>query len=117
MEILFSPRFSPLYEAFVKINLLAWGDEEDLHLARRRFTNRKSIKAAVNKVMKILNLQGGSLEHKIDILSRNHNWQELAFKFSLELKGLLEGKPKEELSSDNEYQRNVTSLAFKGKNS
>jgi hypothetical protein len=113
MEILFSPRFSPLYEALVKINLLAWGDEEDLHLVRRRLTNRKSINTAVSKVMTILNLQVGSLEHKIDILSRNHNWQELAFKFSLGLRGLLEGKPKEELSSDNEYQRNTIDPALK----
>jgi len=113
MGILFSPRFSALYEAFVKINLLTWGDEEDLHLARGRFTNRKSINTAVEKVMRMLNLQGGSLEHKIDILSRNQNWQELAFKFSLGLRSLLEGKPKEELSSDNPYQRNAINPALR----
>ncbi|UCG93932.1 MAG: hypothetical protein JSW13_05705 [Candidatus Aerophobus sp.] len=113
LEILFSPRFSPLYEAFVKINLLTWGDEEDLCLVKRCFTNRKSIKAAVEKVIRILNLGGGSLEHKIDILSRNHNWQQLAFKFSLGLRSLLQGKPKEELSSDNQYQRNTINPALR----
>ncbi len=108
LEILFSPRFSPLYEALVRINLLLWGDEEDLHLARRRFTNRKSINTAVEKVMRMLNLRGGPLEEKVDILSRKNNWQEFAFKFSLGLRGLVGGKPREKLSSDNEYQRNAT---------
>lgn len=113
LEILFSPKFSPLYEAFVKINLLAWGDEEDLYLVKKRFTNRKSINTAVNKVMRMLNLRRGSLEEKVDVLSRKSNWQELAFKFSLGLRGLLGGKPKEKLSSDNEYQRNAVNSGLR----
>ncbi|MFQ6066376.1 MAG: hypothetical protein ACE5K3_03740 [bacterium] len=105
LKMFFSSRFSPFYEAFVKINLLTWGDEEDLHLAQRRFTNRKSINKAVEKAMKILNPHRSSLEEEVDVLSRNHNWQEFAFEFSLGLRGLLGGEPKEKLSSDNPYQR------------
>jgi hypothetical protein len=113
LKMFFPSKFSYFYEAFVKINLLAWGDEEDFHLAKKCFTNRKSVNTAVEKVMRILNPPGVPLEHKVDILSRKNSWPELAFKFSLQLKDLLGGGSREQLSSDNQYQRNTIDPAMR----
>ncbi len=63
--------------------------------------------------MRILNLQGLSLEEKVASLSRKSNWQELAFKFSLGLRGLLGRIPKEKLSSDYQFQRNEINPAMR----
>ncbi len=106
-NILRIPKFSPFYEAFVKINLFIWGDEEDLSLLKKLFTNKASINRAVEEIVNLLSFEKSTLEEKVHILSHKETWEDLAGKFTLCLAHLLQEAPGENLSSENEFEKSI----------
>jgi len=106
-NILRAPKFSLPYEAFVKINLSIWGEEEDFSLLKKLFTNKASVNQAVEKVVNLLSFGENSLEEKVHILSHKETWGNLAEKFTLCLYHLLQEVPKENLSSENEFEKSI----------
>jgi|GEM_PF-2372765 len=106
-NILRTPKFSPFYEAFVKINLSIWGDEEDFSLLKKFFTNKAPVNQAVKRVVNLVSFGENSLEEKVHILSHKETWEDLVEKFTLYLAHLLEEAPKENLSSENEFEKGI----------
>ncbi len=93
-------KFTPFYEAFVKLNMHLFGDNVDKALLKRHYSNDKKIDEAVNKVIGELNLP----EHIQDTtpLFKKNQWQRMATIFAKNLAELLDIPPQERLSAFSE---------------
>lgn len=92
-------KYTPFYEAFVRLNMHLWGDGLDKKLLQRHynFKNRKKVEIAVNQVISELSLEKNMKD--LAPLFYKENWQALASKFASALAPLLEVPPKERLSA------------------
>ena len=89
--------YTPFYEAFVKLNMLLWGDNIDKALVKRQFKNDRKVDSAVAEAVRELDLS-----EKEDITQRlfdKRKWPEMAEKFARILAPLLDEAPKERLSA------------------
>lgn len=89
--------YTPFYEAFVKLNMLLWGDNIDKALVKRHFKNDRKVDSAVAEAVRELDLS-----EKEDITQRlfdKRKWPEMAEKFARILAPLLDEAPKERLSA------------------
>lgn len=89
--------FTPLYEAFVKINLHLFGDETDEKLLKRHYTNNGKVRKAVNEVIKELNLPK-NIQDTTPLFEKSQ-WQNMAEKYARAMVDLLDEMPKEKMSA------------------
>lgn len=111
-------KYSPFYEAFVKINLILGGNIEDTNLLRRFYTNSDEVQGSVRAFISHLKSRLGTesvirlhqrggfrglfttnLEERVNL------WEDLAYNFTMATSGLLERLPKEKMfgSGKNEF--------------
>tara|TARA_Y100000034_G_scaffold9468_2_gene10121 strand:- start:703 stop:2394 length:1692 start_codon:yes stop_codon:yes gene_type:complete len=83
-------KYSPFYEAFVKLNMHLWGDNVDRALLKRHNTNDNKIDKAVEEATKILEKRN---------LFNKQNWPSMAKEFTSILEPLLDIEPTEKLSA------------------
>ncbi len=89
--------FTPIYEAFVKLNMHLFGDGADRALLKRHYTKDKKVDEAVKKVIEDL-----SLPENIKDTSRlfdRTQWATMAGAFARDLADLLDVKPTERTSA------------------
>ena len=89
--------YTPIYEAFVKLNMHLFGDKADKWLVKRHYSNDKKVDKAVSEVIKKLNLEENISDTRV--LFVKQNWQKMAEVFAKELADLLEVPPIERLSA------------------
>lgn len=102
--------FSPLYEAFVKINLHLFGDKYDKSFLKRHYSNfnilkkgfnklkGKDVDSVVEKVINDLNLEEGIKD--TTPLFNKQNWPNMAEKYAKAISVLIEEQlPQERLSA------------------
>ena len=108
-------KFSPFYEAFVKLNLLLAGKPEDATLLRRFYTNDKKVQSALsnfkNLMSQRLNTSTLLRMHKqkafntlfdYNLEQREALWSDLAYNFATTMADLLDSLPKEEMFAEEE---------------
>ena len=88
--------YTPFYEAFVKLNMVMWGDKIDNALVKRHFQNPKEVENAVKKVMESFNLEGRVEDTAV--LFNKGAWPRMARDFASAMAPLLEVQPQEQLS-------------------
>ena len=97
-------KYTPFYDAFVKLNMFLWGDESDKKLLRRHFSNSKEVEDAVGKVIQELNLeQRVERDNKGKVIDTKglfdrQEWPGMARRFASAVEPLLEQMPLEALS-------------------
>ena len=89
--------FTPLYEAFVKINMHLFGDKWDKMFLKRHYTNDTKVEKAVNEVVKNLNLEEGIRD--TTPLFNKSRWPKMAENFAKAISKLLDEIPQERLSA------------------
>ncbi|MBS3076324.1 hypothetical protein J4481_01115 [Candidatus Pacearchaeota archaeon] len=89
--------FTPLYEAFVKVNLHLFGDRLDKIFLRRNFTNNEKVDKAVNEVIKNLNLEEGI--NDTTPLFNKSQWPRMAEQYARAMSNLLDEMPQERMSA------------------
>ncbi len=89
--------FTPVYEAFVKLNMHLWGDNVDRALVKRHYQDTKKVKTAVDDIVKDLNLPENIKD--TSVLFNKTRWPEMAHKFTKHLVPLLDEKPTERPSA------------------
>ncbi len=89
--------YTPLYEAFVKLNMHLFGDNADKALLKRHYSNDKKIDEAVKKVIQELNLPKNIKD--TSVLFDKGQWPGMASIFAKNLADLLEISPTERLSA------------------
>lgn len=107
--------FTPLYEAFVKINMHLWGDELDDSLLKRHYTKNEKVKKAVKQVIIDLNLEKNIKD--TSILFQKQNWQRMAETYARAMSELLDEMPKERLSAYDSGQSQSSEEKGKEQNS
>lgn len=86
-------KYSPFYEAFVRINLELFGKNLiDEKLLKRFYTNKAKIKKAIRKTISGMNCNNKSLDACVTTLSKQ-SWKELAREFADDMADLLEEQP------------------------
>ncbi|MBR9691959.1 hypothetical protein GOV06_04175, partial [Candidatus Woesearchaeota archaeon] len=108
--LLTKDKYSPFYEAFVKINLILGGSILDANLLRRFYTSDDKIKTAVKTYMdyfkRKLRLNNAVKLHEKpqfetlfnkDLEARADLWEDLAYNFATNLADLLDKPPKEKM--------------------
>ncbi|MDO8517617.1 MAG: hypothetical protein Q7S33_05845 [Nanoarchaeota archaeon] len=97
--------YTPVYEAFVKLNLHLFGDIHDSKLLRRHFTRNKKVKNAVGNIVKDLNLnrniQDTSIFFENYIIPNTNirvfkNWPKMASIFAKYMSELFDEQPPQE---------------------
>ena len=89
--------FTPLYEAFVKINLHLFGDKWDKVFLKRHYTNSSEVEKVVKNVVKSLNFPENIQD--TSILFNKSQWPIMAEKYAKAISDLLEDMPQERLSA------------------
>lgn len=90
-------RYTPFYEAFVKLNMHLFGDRWDKALLGKHYTNDKKINNVVKKIIEELHL-GENIKDS-SVLFDRARWPEMAEDFARILSPLLETAPRERLSA------------------
>lgn len=93
--------FTPVYEAFVKLNMHLFGDNVDRALLERHYSNDKRVDGAVEKVVKDLHLPANivATPQGTRPLFVRGNWPAMARTFARHLAPLLDVAPKERTSA------------------
>ena len=89
--------FTPLYEAFVKINLHLFGDKLDKSFLKRHYTKNPKVEKAVNEVIKNLNLEEG-IKDTTPLFDKS-NWPRMAEMYAKGISSLIDEMPKERFSA------------------
>ncbi|MEK6913346.1 MAG: hypothetical protein AABW47_01615 [Nanoarchaeota archaeon] len=89
--------FTPLYEAFVKVNMYLFGDTIDEELLKRHYTNNSKVKKAVNEAIKELNFPKNISD--TTTLFNKSQWPIMAEKYARAMAKLLDEMPKERMSA------------------
>ncbi len=101
-------KFSSIYEAFVRINLILWGEEDDFFLLKKFFTTKKQVENVVSSVFEIFRLGDAvSLEEKVEILCDKSQWEKTVKEFSSLMVDLLEDEHRESLSCENWFEKEI----------
>lgn len=90
-------KYTPFYEAFIKLNMHLFGDKWDRALLKKYYTNDKKINNAVKKVIQELHLQENIKDSSV--LFDKKRWPEMAKIFTRNLLPLLDVNPEERLSA------------------
>lgn len=107
--------FTPLYEAFVKINLYLFGDKIDKSLLKRHYTNNQKVEKAVKEVIKNLNFEENIQD--TSVLFQKQNWPSMAENYARALSDLLDEIPQERLSAYDSGNQNSDGQKKKKKQS
>jgi hypothetical protein len=100
--LFYSRKYSPFYEAFVRLNMHLWGDSDDTKLVKKFYANplifwkRRKINKAVNKVISDIKCKNSILNDYVKTLTPEESWNELAYRFTLDIADLLEEELPEE---------------------
>jgi len=89
--------FTPLYEAFVKINLHLFGDKWDKIFLKRHYTNDSKVEKAVDEVVTNLKLEKGIKD--TTSLFVKEQWSAMAEQYAKAISDLLDEMPQERLSA------------------
>lgn len=89
--------FTPLYEAFVKINMHLWGDQWDNGFLKRHYTDDKKVSKAVKDVIKSLNLEKG-IKDTTPLFNKS-KWSIMAENYAKAMSDLLDEMPEERMSA------------------
>lgn len=89
--------FTPLYEAFVKINMHLFGDKWDKSFLKRHYTNNKKVKKVVNEVINNLNLPE-NIQDTTPLFNKS-NWSIMAQNYAESISPLLDSIPNERMSA------------------
>lgn len=89
--------FTPLYEAFVKINMHLWGDKIDRVFLKRHYTNNKKVKKVVEDVVKNLNFPE-NIKDTTPLFNKDE-WSVMAENYAKVMSDLLDELPKERMSA------------------
>jgi len=89
--------FTPVYEAFVKLNMHLWGDNVDRALLKRHYRNDGKVESAVEQVVNELGLPEDIQD--TSVLFDRRRWPEMARAFTKNLAPLLEEAPTERPSA------------------
>ncbi|MBU3906791.1 MAG: hypothetical protein KKA64_00915 [Nanoarchaeota archaeon] len=91
-------RVSPVYEAFVKLNMHLFGDNLDKALLKRHYSNDKRIEQAVRKTISELNLPENIhlTQEGTSMLFNKPDWSRMAGIFAKNMADLLESSPPSE---------------------
>ncbi len=89
--------FTPLYDAFVRVNMHLWGDKVDKSFLKRHYTKNEKVKKAVENVITNLNLEEGIKD--TTPLFVKEQWPVMAEKYAKAISELLDEIPKERLSA------------------
>lgn len=89
--------FTPLYEAFVKVNLHLFGDKWDKGFLGRHYTDNKKVKKAVKNIVKNLNFPEGIKD--TSPLFDKSRWSSMAEAYAKSISPLLDDMPEERLSA------------------
>lgn len=89
--------YTPIYEAFVKLNMHLWGDNADRALVKRHYSNEKNVDDVVAKIVKDLKLK----ERMEDVspLFEKKRWARMAQTLAGHLAPLLDVSPHERPSA------------------
>lgn len=90
-------KYTPFYEAFVKLNMHLWGDNTDTALVKRHYKNDNKIDSAVKKTIEEIDLPQDI--KNTSVLFRKEEWPRMAIIFARNLADLLDTPPKERLSA------------------
>ncbi|MDD5649479.1 MAG: hypothetical protein PHF86_03550 [Candidatus Nanoarchaeia archaeon] len=90
-------KYTPFYEAFIKLNMHLFGDRWDKALLKKYYTNDKKVDNAVKKVIQELNLPENIKDSSI--LFDKKKWPEMSKIFARNLSPLLDVNPEERLSA------------------
>lgn len=83
-------KYSPLYEAFVKLNLHLWGDKADKKFLKEYFANDSTAIRAYEKIVKELKLEE-NLKSK-DFITSESNWERTAYVMAKYLAPLMDNQ-------------------------
>ena len=83
--------YTPVYEAFVKLNMHLWGDNIDKCLLKRHYSNDKKIDNIVKEIINDLKLQENIQDTAY--LFNKQAWSEMARAFAKNLADLIEEQP------------------------
>lgn len=89
--------FTPLYEAFVKINLHLFGDNWDKTFLKRHYTKDEKVKRTVERVISRLGLEEGIKD--TTPLFEKERWPVMAEEYAKAISELLDEIPEERLSA------------------
>lgn len=89
--------FTPVYEAFVKLNMHLWGDNVDRALLKRHYRNNLEVDSAVEKIVDGLHLPENIQD--TSILFKKDKWSSMARLFTKHLVPLLDEAPTERPSA------------------
>ena len=90
--------FTPLYEAFVKVNLHLFADKWDKAFLKRHYTNNKQVKKAVQEIVKNCNFPESIQD--TTLLFDKSTWTKRAEEYAKAISPLIEeGQPMERMSS------------------
>ena len=115
-------KYSPFYEALVKINMILGGNIQDTTLLRRFYTNdeavQKSVKSFISHLKSRLNTDSVIRLDQRDefrrlftpnLEERMNLWEDLAYHFAMATSNLLEKLPKEKMfgSENNKFDKEM----------
>ena len=92
--------YTPFYEAFVKLNMHLVGDNKDMALLKRHYSDDDKIDEAVKKTIDELHLNENIED--TSVLFNKNNWPNMARIFARNMAGLLDVSPMENLSAFSE---------------
>jgi len=84
-----SGKFSPFYEAFVKLNMQLWGRKKQKRLLSAYYTNDDAVDTAVARCIQDLGLNNNK-SHNLDLLFNKDQWPETFSIFAKHLVGLMD---------------------------
>ena len=92
--------YTPFYEAFVKLNMYLIGDNSDVALLKRHYTNDAKVDSAIEKVIRDLRLPKDIARNQgTSVLFNKKQWPAMASTFTKHLAPLLDEAPSERLSA------------------
>src|SRR3989339_667235 len=94
--------FTPLYEAFVRVNMRLWGDTFDKSFIERHYTENQKVKKVVQEIINGLNFEENILD--TSPLFEKGRWQKMAEIYAREMSELLDEVPPEKLSAYDSQQ-------------
>lgn len=95
--------FTPLYEAFVRVNMHLFGDKFDKSFLKRHYTNNEKVEKAVKEVIKNLKLEE-NIQDTTQLFNKSQ-WQTMAENYARAMSELLDEIPQERLSAYDSEQK------------
>lgn len=89
--------YTPIYEAFVKLNMHLFGDKADTALLKRHYTEDRKVNKAVANIVRDLSLSS-PIKNTTPLFNKEA-WPEMAATFAKHVADLLEQQPQERLSA------------------